>query len=461
VSYDVQAVRKDVVGLERRFPRIDGSEAPLINFDNSAATPVLKPVLAAVNEFLEVYANVHRGQSWKSVISTHAYDEAHERVARFVGADPRTNTVILAKNTTSAINRIARRFPFRAGDRVLVTLMEHHSNDLPWRAQAAVEHVDLDPDGALDVNDLERRLRRLGGRARVVAISGGSNVTGVLNPIHRIARLAHQYGAKIVVDAAQLAPHRAIDMKPDDDPEHLDYVVFTSNKMYAPFGVGVLVGDKEPFAAGPPDEPGGGTIKLVTSDIVEWADLPDREEGGTPNVVGAVALARAIRYLEGLGWDAIAAHEQALTARLLARLKEIPGCEIYGPPEGGRRLGVVALNLMQLPHAILSAALNYEHGIATRNGCFCAHPYVKYLLRCAPEIDMTSQAAILAGDRANMPGAVRVSFGIYNTEAEVDALVDALAKLATDGPRARYTQAQSGQVLPENLRFDPAAYFTI
>src|SRR5688572_26366360 len=178
LGYDLEAVRRDVVGLDRPFPRAGGGDAPLINFDNSAATPVLRPVLAAVNDFLEVYANVHRGQSWKSVISTHAYDEAHALVARFVGADPRTNAVILAKNTTSAINRIARRIQFRDGDRVLVTLMEHHSNDLPWRARAVVEHVDLDPDGALDLNDLEKRLRRLAGRARIVAVSGGSNVTG-------------------------------------------------------------------------------------------------------------------------------------------------------------------------------------------------------------------------------------------------------------------------------------------
>src|SRR5262245_10118553 len=159
-SYDVEAVRRDVVGLLHRFPRLGAENGPLINFDNSAATPVLRPVLEAVNQFLEVYANVHRGQSWKSVISTHAYDEAHGLVAHFVGADPKKNTVILAKNTTSAINRIARRFPFRDGDRVLVTLMEHHSNDLPWRARVPVEHVDVDADGALDLNDLERRLRR-------------------------------------------------------------------------------------------------------------------------------------------------------------------------------------------------------------------------------------------------------------------------------------------------------------
>jgi len=450
------------VGLEHRFPRLGGEQGALINFDNSAATPVLRPVLEAVTEFLQVYANVHRGQSWKSVISTHAYDDAHEMLARFVGADTATNTVILAKNTTSAINRIARRFPFRDGDRVLVTLMEHHSNDLPWRARVPVEHVELDADGALDLNDLERRLRRLGGRARVVAVSGASNVTGVLNPIYEIARLAHKHGAKIVVDAAQLAPHRPIDMRPNHDPEHLDYVAFTSNKMYAPFGVGVLVGDKESFSLGPPDEPGGGTIKIVTSEIVEWADLPDREEGGTPNVVGAVALARAIRYLNGLGWEAIAAHEERLTARLLERLPEIPGCELYGPPELGRRLGVIALNLLQIPHALLAAALNYEHGIATRNGCFCAQPYMKHLLRCAPDIDMTSQQAILAGDRANMPGAVRVSFGIYNTEAEVDALIAALKSLATSPPRGRYHQLPgSSQYLPTDLPFDPKQYFSV
>ena len=199
---------------------------------------------------------MHRGAGFKSRVSTAAYDDAHDTIARFVGADPSGNTVIFGKNTTEAINKLAYRFPLADDSVVLSTEMEHHSNDLPWRARAHVVRARVTGDGRLDEDDVDRLLAAYGSRVALVTVSGASNVTGFVQPIHRLARKAHAVGARILVDAAQLAPHRRIDVKPDDDPEHLDYVAISSHKMYAPFGTGALVGRRDTFLHGCAGIPG-------------------------------------------------------------------------------------------------------------------------------------------------------------------------------------------------------------
>ena len=245
---------------------------------------------------------MHRGSGYKSRVSTAAYDEAHEIVARFVGADPRTNTVIFGKNTTEAINKLAFRYPLAEGSVILSTEMEHHSNDLPWR-RADVVRARVTPDGRLDEDDVDRLLAEYGARVALVTVSGASNVTGFVQPIHRLARKAHRVGAKILVDAAQLAPHRRVDVKPDDDPEHIDFVALSAHKMYAPFGTGALVGSRDIFLRGAPEYRGGGTVDDRDASEVHWAGLPDREEAGSPNVIGAVAMAVAAQTLMDADWN--------------------------------------------------------------------------------------------------------------------------------------------------------------
>ena len=222
-----------------------------------------KSVVEAVNSFLPYYSSVHRGAGFKSRVSTTAYDEAHDTIADFVGADRRRNTVIFGKNTTEAINKLAYRFPVADTSVVLSTEMEHHSNDLPWRARARVVRARVTDDGRLDEDDVDRLLAAYGRRVALLTVSGASNVTGLVQPIHRLARKAHAVGARILVDAAQLAPHRRIDVKPDDDPEHLDYVAISAHKMYAPFGTGALIGDRDTFLNGVPEYQGGGTVEIV------------------------------------------------------------------------------------------------------------------------------------------------------------------------------------------------------
>ncbi len=443
--------RDQIVGLDRLTPVLNGRMAPYINLDNAASTPPIKSVVEAVNRFLPCYSSVHRGAGFKSRLSTATYDEAHDTIARFVGADTNRNTVIFGKNTTEAINKLAYRFPLADGMVVLSTGMEHHSNDLPWRARACVIRARVTSDGRLDEDDMDRLLAAYGKRVALVTVSGASNVTGLVQPIHRLARKAHAVGARILVDAAQLAPHRRIDVRPDDDPEHLDYVAISAHKMYAPFGTGALVGPRDTFLNGAPEYQGGGTVEIVSADDVHWARLPDREEAGTPNVVGAVAMAAAAQTLMDAGMDSIAQHEAGLTVYALERLSSIPAVTIYGPSHHGSadRLGVIAFNVGAIPHALVAAILGYEAGIGVRNGCFCAQPYVMRLLGVAEADQVRWHREYLAGDRSQKPGMVRISVGAYNVTEDIDALVAMLQRIAAGEYQGQYAEVrESGDYWP-------------
>jgi len=454
------------IGLEVEVPLLNGAHQRYINLDNAASTPALKAVQQAVNAFLLYYSSVHRGTGFKSQLSTHVYEEARQIVMRFLGADPDSHVCIFGKNTTEAINKLAHRFPFTAQrNLVLTTAMEHHSNDLPWRAVAQVVHVALTPEGRLDEADFDAQLARYGDRLALVAVSGASNVTGYLNPIHRLAEKAHAVGAQILVDAAQLAPHRKVDMRPLDDPSHLDYVAISAHKMYAPYGSGALVGRRDTFEQGAPDMRGGGTVEIVTLDEVVWAGPPDREEAGSPNPVGAVALAAAIRQLEAIGMEQVSAHEAHLTAYALERLPGVPGIRIYGdthPHQASQRLGVIPMQLSGISHFLVAAILGHEFGIGVRSGCFCAHPYILHLLGLSSEETATVRRRMMAGDKSEMPGMIRASFGLYNTPAEVDALVEALQCIARGQYQGVYRQnPASGEYIPQGWQPRFERYFSL
>jgi selenocysteine lyase/cysteine desulfurase len=436
-------------------PLLDGRMVRYINLDNAASTPPLREVVDAVQDFLRYYSSVHRGTGFKSRLSTAVYDEAHDTIAQFVGADPRTNTVIFVKNTTEAINKLAFRVPLMRDRVVVSTLMEHHSNDLPWRRRASVVRAGVTREGRLDEDHVDRLLDEFGERVALLTVSGASNVTGFVQPVHRLARKAHAVGARIFVDAAQLAPHRRIDVKPDDDPEHLDFVALSAHKMYAPFGTGALVGDRDLFLDGEPEHQGGGTVEIVTATEVYWAGLPDREEAGTPNVVGAVAMAVAARALMAADMNRLARHEASLTAYALERLRSLPGVTIYGqsdPGDESDRVGVIAFNVRGIHHALVAAILGYEAGIGVRSGCFCAQPYVACLLGLTAS-DLTDwQRELAAGNRLPRPGMVRISLGAYNTTEEIDTLVEMLWRIIRNDYQGDY------QHVPESGEFRPAGY---
>lgn len=461
----VASLRSRIVGIDQQVPVLGGGWQPYVNLDNAASTPVLRDVLDTVNRFMDWYSSVHRGAGFKSQVATAAYEEARGIVADFVGANREDHVVIFGKNATEAINKVAWRLNLGPEDIVLVSQMEHHSNDLPWRAQARVEHIGVDDSGALDEAHIDSLLQRHAGRVRLVAVTGASNVTGYLPDIHAIARRVHAAEAQILVDCAQLAPHRRIDMRGLDDPEHLDYVTLSAHKMYAPFGTGALIGRRDTFEQGEPEHRGGGTIDFVALDSVTWAPAPDRDEAGTPNVVGAVALAAAIKALSDIGMDHIAAHEADLRAYALERLARIGGLRLYGTddaPDGSRHLGVIPFTLATQPHGLVAAALSAEYGIGVRNGCFCAHPYLIRLLGLSQAEVANLRAAMASGDRRAVPGLVRISFGMHNSTGDIDQLATALERIAAGRLATTYRQDRdSGDYIAEGLPMDPADAFSI
>lgn len=461
MSHGVAALRGEVVGLDRCVPLLDGSSKPYVFLDNAASTPAFRTVVDCVGEFLPWYSGVHRGTGFKSLLATAVFDGAHDAVGKFVGADLGTNTVIFTKNTTECANKLSNRFGFRSGDVVITTVMEHHSNDLPWRKNATVIHIGITAEGRLDLGALKSAVARHAGRVKLVAVNGASNITGLCSPIHDIARWAHTAGASIFVDAAQLAPHRPIAMLADDDPGHIDFLALSAHKMYAPFGTGALIGPRAFFEAGSPDMVGGGVVEVVTLEESKWNHPPHKEEAGSPNVVGGIALAAAIGVLESVGMDAVAAHEQQLMGYAYGKLKKIKGVQLYGPTdELAGKVGAITFNVEGMHHALTAAILGVEGGIGVRNGCFCAHPYVKELLKVSPEDDRKLMAEVLAGNKSNMPGMVRASLGCYNNEDDIDALVEMVGRVARREYKGTYVQDRaSGAFHARGYSPDFSLYF--
>lgn len=416
------SLHADVFGQNTLLPQRNGHSAPAINLDHAATTPALQQVHATVERFLAVYGSVHRGAGLRSQAASAAYEDARAVVGEFVGARPGQHQVIFTRNTTEALNLLAARITLRPGQVIISSELEHHSNDLPWRALGPVLYVRAHRDGSLDLEHYAALLQEYAGRVRLVTITGGSNVTGHLPPIHDLAALAHAHGAEIAVDAAQLAPHRRIDIGDLADPRHIDYVALSGHKLYAPYGAGALIGRADTFAQGAPLLRGGGSVRTVTASEVVWADGPGREEAGTPNAVGAIALAAACLALNAIGLEQIVAHETALTAYALEALARVPRLWLYGDPDPATatsRLGVIPFCLEDHDPHLTAAMLSYEAGIAVRSGSFCAQPYVRRLLKRDE-----------SGCEAGLPGLVRVSIGLTTSEAEIDRLVDVLHCIA-------------------------------
>ncbi len=462
LSIDINQLPKLLIGSDTEVPTLHGRKK-YINFDNAASTPTFRPIAEAVTEFLQWYSNVHRGTGFKSQLSSWAFEHSRDIIADFVGADLKKHVVIFTKNSTEAINKLANRLAAPNNSVILTTLMEHHSNELPWRRVGLVQHVALNPDGTVSKEDFLAKLEQFGSRVSLVAITGASNVTGYINDIDFFAREAHRAGAKILVDGAQLVPHRPVDMKSADPECYLDFMVFSAHKMYAPFGVGVLVGDRETFEQGDPETVGGGVVDIVTLEEAYWTELPEKEEAGTPDIIGVVALAKAIALYRSLGWKAIIDHESELTAYALTELNKIPEVTIYGDnnqANAPKRLGVISINIDNVPHALAAAILSYEGAIGVRSGCFCAHLYVKELLRVSDEGSRKLQAQILARDRSEVPGTIRMSLGIYNTKEEIDRFLDMVRKIAKGEYTGEYElNTEKGEYAPKGFELDFPEYF--
>jgi selenocysteine lyase/cysteine desulfurase len=437
-------------GSEITVPLADGTSRRYVNLDCAASTPALDDVVSTVNEVLPWYSSVHRGAGHLSQVSTRLYEAARQAIAVFVGARS-GDSVVFVRNTTDAINHLAGCLRVPDDAAVLITEIEHHSNMLPWRRLGPVEHLPPPPTPAALLESMESALRAAGGRIAVVAVTGASNVTGEVMPVAEMARIAHAHGALISVDAAQLAPHRGIDMAAMD----IDCLALSGHKMYAPFGAGALVVRTDLVADAEPLLAGGGAVDFVTLDDVMWTGMPDRLEAGSPNVIGAIALGVAATTLSAVGMERIAEHERDLLVRVDAALASLPRVRRlklwHGPAVD--RLGVVTFTVDGMHHALVAAALSAEHAIGVRHGCFCAHPYITHLLGIDAVAAATVRSSLRRGERTGIPGAVRASFGIGTTEADIDAFTAAMAELLDHGPRLEYAQDEhSGDFLPLNDR---------
>ncbi|GAB1692199.1 aminotransferase class V-fold PLP-dependent enzyme [Krasilnikovia sp. M28-CT-15] len=394
-----------VLGGDTRVRVADGRTLPYANLDVAATAPCAVAAADAVTRLLPTYASVHRGAGALSQQCTRAYEQARATVAGFVGCRP-GDQVIFTRNSTDALNLMAHVVP--AGTTVITFVGEHHANLLPWRRAVRLP-LPRTPDEA--VAAVERALRRPG--PALVAVTATSNVTGEVWPVAEIARVAHQRGARVVVDAAQLAAHGPVDMA----ALGADYLVLSGHKLYAPFGAGVLAGRADWLDAAEPYLRGGGASRQVAADgAVRWADGPARHEAGTPNLVGVVALAAVCSAVTAGGWAHLARHERWLLERLDAGLSGIAGVHrlaLFGP--GHPRLGIAGFAVAGLDSAEVARRLADEHGIGVRDGLFCAHPLTRRLLADTPVTTAT---------------AVRASIGAGTTAEHVDRLVAGVADIA-------------------------------
>jgi len=417
-----------VVGNHTPVPLLDGTTGAFINLDSASTAPALSAVVSAVSRLMPNYGSVGRGGGWKSELCTTTYERSRTVVARFVGGDRPGRVAIFVKQTTDAINLVASQIPLSRDDVVACTVAEHHANLLPWRraaerAGATLVTAGVDREtGAIRVDDLVQCLTEYGKRVKLVAITGASNVTGHIPAVHEIARFVHSKGALLLVDGAQLVPHRAVDVGAVDDPACIDFLAFSGHKMYAPYGAGLLLAPRRCIERYRPHQVGGAAVSWVTRNAVSWRGLPHLQEAGSPNLVGVVAMAAAVERLTSLGMDRVHQHEKEITEYALEKLKSISKLRLYGSWEtdSADRLGVLTFNITGVHYHLVSAILAYEYGIATRSGAFCSHPYVS-------ELVSSQQGGDAAGTQ---PGAVRASIGLFNTKDDIDALVAGLKAIS-------------------------------
>ena len=418
---NIDEIRKLFIGLDNKIV-INGKKQVIpINFDNAATTPVLKKVMRAVLKASENYGSIARGDGQKSQYSSDLYEECRRYVIKYFNAPLNKYTAIFIGNTTEGINKLSNILIENKNDIVITSRMEHHSNDLPWRGKCDLKYVEVDEKGRIIMEELEEMFSIYQDRIKYVTITGASNVTGYITDIRRVAKLAHKYGAKLIVDGAQLVPHRAINICGKEDDDYIDFLIFSAHKVYAPFGSGAIIGLRDELEKYPPDTKGGGTVERVLDDEIIWLSTPEKNEAGSPNFFGAVALMQALKEMNKIGLELIESNEKKLLKMLIDGMKNFERVILYGDNENIEdRLGIMVFNIDRLCYEMVGEYLASIRGIAVRQGGFCAHPYTRRLLGIkSNEIEEYIK-------KNGMPGMVRVSLGAYNSEKEVNIFLETI-----------------------------------
>ncbi len=443
-GYSLNTIQDKVIGLNEPIKLEDGSMRPQTHFNNAATTLEFKYVNDTIQEKKKMYAAVERSDSQKSQYTTAIYNGTRDKVIEFLGADPEKHTCFYTESTTDGLNKLASALVTSKKDIVLCTRIEHHANDLSWRERCKVKYAEVDSKGRVKYNELKKILKKYNKKKKkkikIVSITAASNVTGYVTDVHKVAKLAHKYGAKLVVDGAQIVAHRKFSMVGNvkDPKDDIDFFAFSAHKMYSPEGGGAVIGLTKVLNKHKPMFYGGGTIKVVGDNWVYWKKAPEVYEAGSPDYLAVVGLGAAIDCLSTIGLNNIQAHEQVLIKKLIAGLKKLPKVIIYGDTVNiSDKTGVVTFNFHDINTAYLAQRLAKYAGIDTRRGAFCAHPYVWRLMGISDE---TAKGFKNCTDE-NTAGMVRISFAAYSTEADIDyffeqmpAVMDQARKLTQQSP---------------------------
>ena len=433
-------IQKSFIGQHTKYPLADGSIGPRCYLDSAASTLMMRPAFDVAQNFLEHYSSTHSELHFSARGANQAFDWAHQRVLNFVSADSNIySTYFAGSGATAGFNRIASELAALRPERdlVIASEMEHHSNDLPHRRHSGkVIHLPLMGEGSncggIDIEVAREIIETHGKRINYLAITAASNVTGVITPIHELAKLAHSVGAFIVVDASQMIAHAPITMQAGSEDSAIDVLVFSGHKIYAPGSPGVVIARTTILNQTTPSELGGGMVEDVfLNQFTPSATLPDREEAGTPNIIGAITLAAALDVLMRIDMETIRKKESYLINLAWTKLSSINGVNLYGPsPIDFPRTGTIAFNIQGFDHGLTAAALNDYHNIQVRNGCFCAHPYVREMLkRQLWAMNIDPNAPNIEAEVERKRGMARASIGLYTSETDILAFCSAVESL--------------------------------
>ena len=474
----LEKIKTDFIGLDTQYKTADGKISRRIYLDTTASSLMMGTAHRTSNEFLKHYANTHSLLHFSAKISTKTYNWIHSRILEFVHANPEEFTCFfMGSGVTAGLNRMAKTFNRLRPDKdmVLVSIMEHHSNDLPHRKHGGkVIHIPIsnvtENLGSIDMDAFEKYLIQFEGRVNYVSITGLSNVTGIVTPINKIAKLAHRYGAYVIVDAAQMAAHVPIYMSGFEDKDmEIDALLFSGHKTYAPGSPGVIIARKSFMSAIEPEEVGGGMVdKVFPDNYFVSKKFPDREEAGTPNILGAITLGAAIHVLDSIGMERILKKDLEITQYAIEKIKTYDEIFIYGEinNKDSIRAGTIAFNILGMDHGLVAAILNDYFNIAVRNECFCAHPYVEKMLHTTHKEKISQLECLdnhLNWTVESWMGMVRASIGLYTTKEDIDMLINALSNIVNnkDSFSKEYTLNSVGDYQHKEFQFSSKDYFSL